>query len=129
MHLGRCGSCDARVRARYAERDYFHDRRGRIDLGGGIGHLTRKCGLTIDNLLSADVVLADGKFVKAKSCENSDLFWALRGGGGNFGVVTSFTFKLHTIDTVYGGPILYELSEAAEVMKWYRELIPTAPDD
>jgi FAD/FMN-containing dehydrogenase len=102
---------------------------GGLTLGGGIGHLTRKCGLTIDNLISADVVLADGKFVKANADENSDLFWAIRGGGGNFGVVTSFTFKLHSIDTVYGGPMLYELSEAAEVMKWYRDLIPAAPDD
>ncbi|MFZ3375604.1 MAG: FAD-binding oxidoreductase [Chthoniobacterales bacterium] len=102
---------------------------GGLTLGGGIGHLTRKCGLTIDNLLSADVVLADGKFVKANADENPDLYWALRGGGGNFGVVTSFTFKLHRIDTVYGGPMLYELSETAEVMKWYRDLIATAPDD
>ena len=102
---------------------------GGLTLGGGVGHLTRKCGLSIDNLISADVVLADGQFVKANSDENSDLFWAIRGGGGNFGVVTSFTFKLHPIDTVYGGPMLYELSEAAEVMKWYRDLIPAAPDD
>src|ERR1700736_3110883 len=102
---------------------------GGLTLGGGIGHLTRKCGLTIDNLLSADVVLADGSFVKASADENGDLFWALRGGGGNFGVVTSFTFKLHKIDMIYGGPMLYELSEASEVMKWYRELIPGAPDD
>src|SRR4026208_2248869 len=102
---------------------------GGLTLGGGIGHLTRKCGLSIDNLLSADVVLANGNFVKASADENSDLFWALRGGGGNFGVVTSFTFKLHPIDTIYGGPMLYELSEAAEVMKGYRELIPAAADD
>jgi FAD/FMN-containing dehydrogenase len=102
---------------------------GGLTLGGGIGHLTRKCGLTIDNLLSADVVLADGKFVRAGADENSDLFWALRGGGGNFGVVTAFTFKLHKIDIIYGGPMLYELSEAAEVMKWYREFIIQAPDD
>jgi FAD/FMN-containing dehydrogenase len=102
---------------------------GGLTLGGGIGHLTRKCGLTIDNLLSADVVLADGQFVKANADENSDLFWAIRGGGGNFGVVTAFTFKLHPIDTVYGGPILYELSETADVMKWYRDLITVAPDD
>ena len=102
---------------------------GGLTLGGGVGHLTRKCGLTIDNLLSADVVLANGKFVKANADDNSDLFWAIRGGGGNFGVVTSFTFKLHPIDTIYGGPMLYELSEAADVMKWYRDLIPTAPDD
>jgi FAD/FMN-containing dehydrogenase len=102
---------------------------GGLTLGGGIGHLTRKCGLTIDNLLSADVVLANGTFVKTNANENSDLFWALRGGGGNFGVVTSFTFKLHPIDMIYGGPMLYELSETADVMKWYRDLIPTAPDD
>jgi len=102
---------------------------GGLTLGGGIGHLTRKCGLTIDNLLSADLVLADGSFVKASADENSDLFWAIRGGGGNFGVITSFTFRLHPIDTIYAGPMLYELNEAAEVMKWYRELIPSAPDD
>src|SRR5437899_2435835 len=102
---------------------------GGLTLGGGVGHLTRKCGLSIDNLVSADVVLANGTFVKANADENSDLFWALRGGGGNFGVVTAFTFKLHPIDMIYGGPMLYELSETAEVMKWYRELIPAAPDD
>src|SRR5205807_6595760 len=102
---------------------------GGLTLGGGIGHLTRKCGLTIDNLLSADLVLADGSFVKASADENSDLFWAIRGGGGNFGIITSFTFKLHPIDTIYAGPMLYELSETAEVMKWYRDLIKVAPDD
>ena len=102
---------------------------GGLTLGGGVGHLTRKCGLTIDNLLSADVVLANGTFVKANADENPDLFWAIRGGGGNFGVVTSFTFRLHPVDTIYGGPVLYELSEAADVMKWYRDLIPTAPDE
>jgi len=102
---------------------------GGLTLGGGIGHLTRKCGLTIDNLLSADIVLADGRFVRANVDENADLFWALRGGGGNFGVVTAFTFKLHKIDMIYGGPMLYELSEAADVMKWYREFIIKAPDD
>ncbi len=102
---------------------------GGLTLGGGIGHLTRKCGLTIDNLLSADVVLADGSFLHASADENSDLFWALRGGGGNFGVVTAFTFRLHKIDTVYGGPMLYHMSDAADVMKWYREFIANAPDD
>ncbi len=102
---------------------------GGLTLGGGIGHLTRKCGLSIDNLISADVVLADGSFVMANAQENPDLFWALRGGGGNFGVVTSFTFRLHPIDTLYAGPMLYELSEAADVLKWYRQLLPSAPDD
>ena len=102
---------------------------GGLTLGGGMGYLTRKYGLTIDNLLSADVVLANGKFVKANADENPDLFWALRGGGGNFGVVTSFTFKLHPVDVIYGGPMLYELSEAADVLKWYREFIPAAADD
>ena len=102
---------------------------GGLTLGGGIGHLTRKCGLTIDNLVSADVVLANGKFVHASADENADLFWALRGGGGNFGVVTAFTFKLHKIDTVYAGPILYELSDSADVMKWYRKFIINAPDE
>jgi FAD/FMN-containing dehydrogenase len=102
---------------------------GGLTLGGGIGHLTRKYGLTIDNLISADLVLADGSFVKANADENPDLFWAIRGGGGNFGVVTSFTFRLHPIDTVYAGPILYELKEAAEVMKWYRKFITSAPED
>jgi FAD/FMN-containing dehydrogenase len=102
---------------------------GGLTLGGGIGHLTRKCGLTIDNLLSADVVLANGSLVKANADENVDLFWTIRGGGGNFGVVTAFTFKLHPIDTIYGGPMLYELSETAAVMKWYRDLITKAPDD
>ena len=102
---------------------------GGLTLGGGLGHLTRKCGLTIDNLISADVVLADGRFVKAGANENADLFWALRGGGGNFGVVTAFTFKLHPIDTVYAGPMLWELSEAREVMAWWRDIIVKAPDD
>ncbi len=102
---------------------------GGLTLGGGVGHLTRKCGLTIDNLLSADVVLATGEFVRTSADENPDLFWALRGGGGNFGVVTAFTFKMHPIDTIYGGPMLYELSDTADVMKWYRDFIPAAPND
>ena len=100
-----------------------------LTLGGGIGHLTRKCGLSIDNLVSADMVLADGRFVKANSEENPDLYWAIRGGGGNFGVVTSFTFNLHPISIIYGGPMLYELSDSAELMKWYRDSIPKAPDE
>ncbi len=102
---------------------------GGLTLGGGIGHLTRKCGLSIDNLLSVDMVLADGSFVRVNENQYKDLFWAVRGGGGNFGVVTSFTFKLHPIDNVYGGPMLYELSETEDVMKWYRKLIKDAPDE
>ncbi len=100
-----------------------------LTLGGGLGHLTRKCGLTIDNMLEADVVLADGSYVKASASENKDLFWALRGGGGNFGVVTSFLFKLHRIGTVYAGPMLWHMSDSKEVMSWYRVYIKDAPDD
>ena len=102
---------------------------GGLTLGGGIGHLTRKYGLTIDNLLSADVVLADGRVVAASSEENSDLFWALRGGGGNFGVVTSFLFRAHPVHTVCAGPMLWEIDQAADIMKWYREFIVSAPED
>jgi FAD/FMN-containing dehydrogenase len=96
---------------------------GGLTTGGGLGHFTRQYGLSIDNLLEVDMVLADGSFVKANANQNQDLFWAVRGGGGNFGVVTAFTFKLHPINIVYAGPILYEMSEAEEVMKWYSRLI------
>jgi FAD/FMN-containing dehydrogenase len=102
---------------------------GGLTLGGGIGHLTRNCGLTIDNILSVDMVLANGKFVIASAKENSDLFWAIRGGGGNFGVVTSFLFKAHPVHTQYAGPMLYELSETVDVMKWYRTFITKAPKE
>ncbi len=102
---------------------------GGLTTGGGVGHLTRKCGLSIDNILSVDMVLADGSFVTANEKENPDLFWAVRGGGGNFGIVTAFTFKLHPIDMLYGGPMLYELSEAKDVIKWYDKFIRTAPND
>jgi hypothetical protein len=102
---------------------------GGLTLGGGIGHLTRKYGLTIDSLLSADMVLADGRFVVASESENSDLFWAIRGGGGNFGVVTSFLFQAHPVNIVCAGPMLWELDQAADVMKWYREFIVKAPEE
>src|SRR4051812_38120697 len=102
---------------------------GGITLGGGIGHLTRQFGLAIDNLLEADVVLADGSVVTASETENPDLFWALRGGGGNFGVVTSFLFQLHPIPNLYAGPMLWTLDRSAEVLRWYREFITNAPDD
>ena len=100
---------------------------GGLTLGGGLGHLTRQCGLTIDNLLAVDIVLADGSFVTANSKDHSDLFWAVRGGGGNFGVVTSFLFKAHAIHTDYAGPMLWYLEDAAEMMRWYRGFIPKAP--
>jgi hypothetical protein len=100
-----------------------------LTLGGGIGHLTRKYGLTVDNLLSADMVLADGTFVTTSPDENTDLFWAIRGGGGNFGIVTSFLFRAHPVHTVCAGPMLWPLEDAAAVMKWYREFIISAPED
>jgi FAD/FMN-containing dehydrogenase len=100
---------------------------GGLTLGGGMGHLSRKCGLTIDNLLEAEVVLASGERVRAGEDENADLFWAIRGGGGNFGVVTSFLFRLHEVGTVFGGPTFWDIDQSAEVLSAYRELILAAP--
>ncbi|WP_266074869.1 FAD-binding oxidoreductase [Haladaptatus caseinilyticus] len=100
-----------------------------LTLGGGHGYLTRKYGLTIDNLLSADVVLADGRLVRASEHENEDLFWALRGGGGNFGVVVSFEYRLHPVDTVVAGPLFWPIDELESTMRWYREWLPQAPED
>jgi len=102
---------------------------GGLTLGGGMGHLTRQYGLTIDNLLSADMVLADGSFVTASADENTDLFWAIRGGGGNFGVVTSFLFQAHPVRMVCAGPMLWPLDKAADIMKWYRDFITQAPEE
>jgi FAD binding domain/Berberine and berberine like len=102
---------------------------GGLTLGGGIGYLTRQYGLTIDNLLSVDMVLADGRFVTASKDENPDLFWAVRGGGGNFGVVTSFEFKLHPVSTVQFGPTFWPLEEAATVLRAYQKFIKSAPED
>lgn len=102
---------------------------GGLTLGGGIGYLARTFGLTIDNLLEVDVVLADGRFVTANAKEYPDLFWAVRGGGGNFGVVTSFLFKLHPISTVYGGPMIWPLEQASDLLKFWRDFITTAPED
>jgi FAD/FMN-containing dehydrogenase len=100
-----------------------------LTLGGGIGHMTRKYGLSIDNLLAVDVVLADGSFVKASADENADLFWAVRGGGGNFGVVTSFTFRLNPASMVVAGPMLWHLEHTEQVLKAYREFLPAAADE
>lgn len=102
---------------------------GGLTLGGGIGHLSRKYGLTIDNLLEADMVLADGSFVTVNSEQNSDLFWAIRGGGGNFGIVTTFTFQAHPVTNVFGGPTLWPIEQTNEIMKWYHEFLNKAPDD
>jgi FAD/FMN-containing dehydrogenase len=102
---------------------------GGLTLGGGIGYLSRAHGLTLDNLLGVDMVLADGSFVSADAEQHADLFWAVRGGGGNFGVVTSFLFRLHPISTVYGGPMLWPMEMAQDLLKWWRDFILTAPEN
>lgn len=100
---------------------------GGLTLGGGIGHLTRRFGLTIDNLLAADVVLASGEQVRASESEHPDLFWAIRGGGGNFGVVTTFHFRLHEVGTIFGGPTFWPVEQGAEVLEAYARFLPNAP--
>jgi hypothetical protein len=101
-----------------------------LTLGGGLGWLSGKYGLTVDNLVSADVVLADGRFLKASATEHPDLFWGLRGGGGNFGVVTSFEYRLHAVGpTIHGGMAAYALGEAKAVLRSYREFSKAAPDE
>jgi FAD/FMN-containing dehydrogenase len=101
---------------------------GGLTLGGGFGHLSRHFGLSCDNLLSADVVTADGQLVTASATEHPDLFWALRGGGGNFGVVTSFEFRLHPVGTVYGGPIFYPVEHTEMLLRAYRDYMRSVPD-
>ncbi|MEX2247713.1 MAG: FAD-binding oxidoreductase [Dehalococcoidia bacterium] len=100
-----------------------------LTLGGGIGYLTRGLGLSLDNLLSADVVTADGRFLVASAKENEDLFWALRGGGGNFGVVTSFEYRLHPTKDILAGIFVFPLDRARDVLQFYREFIRTAPEE
>lgn len=102
---------------------------GGLTLGGGHGYLTRKYGLTIDNLIEADVVLADGSFVTAGKNQHPELFWALRGGGGNFGVVTAFKYRLHPVDTVVAGPMFWPIDQTEKIMRWYRGWLPNAPED
>ena len=99
-----------------------------LTLGGGIGYLTRGCGLSLDNLASAEVVTADGKVVTASEREHEDLFWAMRGGGGNFGVATSLEFRLQPVNEIYGGPMFFELANAGDVLRWYRDFIANAPE-
>jgi FAD/FMN-containing dehydrogenase len=102
---------------------------GGLTLGGGLGYLTRKYGLSVDNLLEVNMVLADGSYITSNEQNHTDLFWAVRGGGGNFGIVTSFLFKMHPVNEVYGGPIFWDISVAVDAMKFYREVMENAPDD
>lgn len=102
---------------------------GGLTLGGGIGYLSRGLGLSCDNLVSADVVTADGRLVVASEEENDDLFWALRGGGGNFGAVTSFEFRLSPVKDIYGGPMFFELDDAATVLRSFADYIADAPEE
>ncbi len=102
---------------------------GGLALGGGLGYLTRKYGLVVDNLLAADMVLADGTRATASAGENPDLYWAIRGGGGNFGIVTSFVFRLHPVDTVHAGVTLWQIDRAPEVMALYGDFIAAAPEE
>lgn len=102
---------------------------GGLTLGGGVGYLARKYGLTIDSLLEAEMVLADGQFVRVNKEEHPDLFWAIRGGGGNFGIVTSFTFRAHPVKNVFAGPTLWPVEQTPEIIRWYEEFMRNAPDD
>jgi FAD/FMN-containing dehydrogenase len=101
---------------------------GGLTLGGGIGYLARGAGLSCDNLISADVVTADGTLHVASEKDNDDLYWALRGGGGNFGVVTSLEYRLHPVKDIYGGPMFYELEHARDLLEFFREYITDAPE-
>jgi len=100
-----------------------------LTLGGGIGYLSRGFGLTLDNLLSADVVTADGQFLVASENANQDLFWGLRGGGGNFGVVTSFEYQLHPVKDIFAGIFFFPLERTRDVLEFYRDYVATAPEE
>jgi FAD/FMN-containing dehydrogenase len=100
---------------------------GGLTLGGGIGYLSRRCGLSVDNIVSAQVVLASGDVVEASEAENPELLWALKGGGGNFGVVTEFRVRLHRVDGVLAGPMFFELDDGPAVFRFFREFIKDAP--
>ncbi len=102
---------------------------GGLALGGGVGYLSRKYGLTIDNILSADMVLADGRFVIVDESHHPDLFWAIRGGGGNFGVVTSFLFKAQPVSIDYAGPMLWNIDKSEDMLRWFSDFLPKAPRD
>jgi FAD/FMN-containing dehydrogenase len=102
---------------------------GGLSLGGGSGHLNRAYGLTIDNIVSADVVTADGRFLVASEKENEDLFWALRGGSGNFGVVTSFEYQLHPVKDIYAGVFFYPIEHTRSILEFYRDYIESAPEE
>ena len=102
---------------------------GGLTLGGGVGYLTRKYGLTIDNLLEADMVLADGSVLTLNKEQNKDLFWAIRGGGGNFGIVTSFKFQAHPVKNIFGGPTLWPIEKTEEIMEWYHDFLHQSPDE
>src|SRR5439155_3316467 len=102
---------------------------GGLTLGGGIGYLSRGFGLSCDNLLSAEVVTADGRTVTASDQENADLFWALRGGGGNFGVATSLEYRLHPVNDIYGAALFFELGDAKALLQFYRDFIVDAPEE
>src|SRR5205807_6836667 len=100
-----------------------------LTVAGRHGYLARRFGLACDNLLSVDVVTADGRMLKASASENSDLFWAVRGGGGNFGIITSFEFRLHPIGLVLGGLLFCPFDKAAGFLRMYDDLMATAPDE
>ena len=100
-----------------------------LTLGGGFGHLSAKYGLALDNLTGVDVVTADARFLKANASENPDLFWGLRGGGGNFGIVTSFEYRLHEVGPIFGGGVFYPVTRTKEILRFYREFVAARPDE